>query len=164
MAKGKGVALVDDADFEKYGHLRWCVGSSGYAHRNTGVKTVLLHRLIMDAHEGEEIDHRDLNKLNCQRSNLRRCSRSENMRNRRLDSDNRSGYKGVYFHKKSGKLMARIRSNGRDKYLGLFLTPEAAAVAYDFAAVEHHGEFAMLNYPEIGRLLGCATVNSARPN
>jgi len=40
---------------------------------------------------------------------------------------------GVYFDKPSGKFMARLRINGKMKYLGLFSTPEEAFFAYKLA-------------------------------
>lgn len=56
-------------------------------------------------------------------------------------------YKGVSFHKLTGRWSAQIGVNRRLHYLGLFDTPEQAAYAYDAAAKEHHGEFARLNFP-----------------
>ena len=79
-------------------------------------------------------------------SNLRIASRSQNLMNQRIYRNNTSGYKGVYWDKTTGKWAARIMSQGRRKFLGSFTTPEAAALAYDKAAKELHGEFAKLNF------------------
>ena len=79
-------------------------------------------------------------------SNLRICSCSQNSMNRSIRSTNKSGYKGVSWHRTAGKWRAKIDSYGRRKHLGLFSTPEAAALAYDKAAKELHGEFAQLNF------------------
>ena len=79
-------------------------------------------------------------------SNLRICSRSQNLINQTIRSTNTSGYKGVSWHKPVNQWRAQITSCGRHKYLGLFTTPEAAALAYDKAAKGLHGEFANLNF------------------
>jgi len=71
------VALVDDADFDWLSRSKWHCSNDGYAV--SGV--VVMHRLIMDAPDGMEVDHIDRNKLNNRRSNLRVCTHAENMRN-----------------------------------------------------------------------------------
>jgi hypothetical protein len=43
-------------------------------------------------------------------------------------SRSETGFKGVY--KDSGKFAARIRENGKQRHLGLFATPEEAALCY----------------------------------
>ena len=79
-------------------------------------------------------------------SNLRIVSSSQNKINQSIRSTNTSGYKGVTLRKTSGKWQAEIMSQGRRKFLGSFTTPEAAALAYDLAAKNLHGEFANLNF------------------
>jgi hypothetical protein len=56
--------------------------------------------------------------------------------------DNTSGFKGVTFHRKMKKWVAWIRAGGKNVYLGLHSTPEAAHDAYVKAAVRVYGEFA----------------------
>jgi hypothetical protein len=94
------------------------------------------------------VDHIDGNGLNNTRANLRICTIAENVRSSRRRTDNGSGYKGVGFHKASGKWVARIVTNGEKMYLGLYESPEQAAAVYDLAAHKYHGEFARLNFPE----------------
>jgi len=94
------------------------------------------------------VDHKDGDGLNNQRSNLRRSSALQNSQNQRLSRRNKSGFKGVFF--KGPKWMASIRMNGRSTHLGMFDSAEAAALAYDAAAAAAFGEFARLNFPDLG--------------
>ena len=94
-----------------------------------------------------EIDHKDENKLNNQRYNLRLATHSQNMINKKIRKDNTSGYKGV--HITSGKyILAHIRTGGKQIHLGSFIDIVSAAHAYDDAAKKYYGEFARLNFPE----------------
>jgi hypothetical protein len=70
------------------------------------------------------------------------------MSNRRLPDSNKTGYRGVHAHA-NGSFVAEIRANRKYQYLGLFPTPELAAMAYDAKAREIVGSFALLNFPNI---------------
>ena len=116
-----------------------------------------LHRIIAEVflndgkpltatQQVDHIKHADGSHAQDKLNNLRIASRSQNTMNQRIKCTNTSGYKGVYFSKPTGKWRAKIMSHGRLKYLGYFTTPEAAALAYDKAAKEFHGEFANLNF------------------
>src|SRR5262249_7287141 len=100
-----------------------------------------LHRAILGDTANGDIDHRDHDGLNNRRSNLRPCSRSENLSNGR-HRPGRSGFRGVYRHKGAAGWDARLTR----KHLGTFPTPEEAARAYDAAAIARFGEFATLNF------------------
>lgn len=115
-------------------------------------KVVLLHRILMDAQPGEEVDHRDGDGLNCTRQNMRRATREQNCRNQRRSSLNTSGYKGVHWDKARERWAAAIKHNGKNLHLGRFTDKESAARAYDAKARELGGEFARLNFPEEGEL------------
>ena len=90
-----------------------------------------------------DIDDFDLDN---RRINLRSCTASENRSNRVMSKYNTSGYRGVYWSKHTNKWCARIQINRKGIYLGLFTSKKEAAKAYDAAALEHHGEFASLNF------------------
>lgn len=92
----------------------------------------------------EHIDHINLNGMDNRLENLREASRSENLRNIRIFSSNKSGHKGVSWDKKQGKWTARISTGKVYKFLGYFLRLEDAARAYQVAAKKHHGEFMRL--------------------
>ena len=151
LAHKKGVALVDDADFELVTMFKWHMKSKGRAATNlpkiSGKQpTLLMHRLIMDAKAGQQIDHINGDPLDNRRENLRFCTASQNKANTKRHSDCTSGYKGVTWQKSVDKWQAQIQVNGKKKYLGCFGTADDAAKAYDQAAIEHFGEFARPNF------------------
>lgn len=86
----------------------------------------------------QDIDHRDGNPANCRWLNLRLATAGQNRANSKPTS--RAGLKGV--QRKGNRWQARIRTQGKLRYLGTFETSEAAANAYMVAATQHHGEFA----------------------
>lgn len=132
---------VDAADVWVFGETNWVVNRAGRI-RQTGGKKLELQRFLMGDPDGMHVDHIDGDPTNNVRSNLRLCTHAENMRNRKIHSNNRSGYKGVYF---GGTLWrAQIRANGKTYRLGYHKTPEDAYAAYQKAAAELHGEFARM--------------------
>jgi hypothetical protein len=103
----------------------------------------------MDAPADLEVDHINHNGLDNRRSNLRLATPSQNNANQRPRQDARltSKYKGVYYDKSRGRWAATIHVDGRTRGLGRYDTEDAAAAAYDHAAAEVWGEFALLNQP-----------------
>ena len=89
-----------------------------------------------------QIDHIDGNGCNNKIKNLRLATNMQNGYNRKMNTNNTSGYKGVSFDKRNNKWVAEIMFNGNHKYLGLFCLPELAHMAYCKAAAELHGDFA----------------------
>lgn len=147
------VALVDDEDYEYLVQWKWHAHKDArrdvwYAKRNINLKnghykSIQMHRIIMNTKVGMEVDHIDGDGLNNQKYNLRNCFRSGNMRNRRYTG--KVEYLGVHIRKNRGTYVATIHFNKNLKYLGSFKTAEEAAIAYNKAAIEIHGEFARLN-------------------
>lgn len=156
------VALVDDEDWETLSQYRWHAnprphrasrgGRNWYAYRQEyrdgTTKTLSMHRQILGAKQGQDIDHRDGNGLNNCRSNLRFASKSQNMANRDVPKPAASGFRGVSWRPEKSKWYARINAFCRTRHLGYFHSPEQAARAYDRAAAELFGDFARLNFPE----------------
>lgn len=107
---------------------------------------MLLHRAVMGVEKGMECDHRDGDKLNNQRENLRVSTRSQNMLNIGSRKGSASQYCGV--GPSGTKWKAGIRLNYKYKHLGVYTTEEAAARAYDYAAHTASPEFAKLNFDD----------------
>ena len=109
-------------------------------------KVHLAHRLAWLHVYGEwpdgDIDHVDTDPTNNAIGNLRLATKSQNNANRRLSAKSASGFKGVTWHAKKRKWQAQIKLPGRNLYLGIYGTPEAAHAAYIQAANEYFGEFA----------------------
>lgn len=144
LNKGKR-ALVDCEDAMRLGAYRWRINHAGYAVRDTsGGRVVFLHNEILGARP-RSVDHVNLDRLDNRRENLRFTTEMLNKANLRLRSDNSTGFKGV--SRRRGKWRATINCNGRQRHLGDFGDPQAAAIAYDDAARTLFGEFARLNFP-----------------
>lgn len=143
-------AIVDDEDFERINAFKWRVLPSGdnlYGSRteqkNKKKSNILMHRLILGITDKSiKIDHKNGNGLDNRKENLRSSTRNQNARNlTRKRSNNTSGYRGVSFEKYSGKWMAYIYVEGKQKKLGRYLDQLDAAKAFDKAAKELFGEY-----------------------
>lgn len=159
LDKGKRTS-VDDEDYARLVGLAWlatwCPGDRRWRAVRSGKagepKMIYMHRVIMRAGRGELVDHASRDTLDNQKDNLRKCTRAQNAWNsRRRISGKTSRYKGVCFN--DGNVIghpwrATITVNGKQKYLGFHKTQRAAAWAYDLAAREHFGEFALTNFKE----------------
>jgi len=93
---------------------------------------------------GAEVDHEDNNPSNNAIGNLRLATSQEQKRNKRVQSNNRSGLKGAYYHAchKGKKWRSQIKVGETLIFLGYFHTPEEAHAAYGEAAEQHFGKFA----------------------
>lgn len=154
LTKGQ-VALIDDIDADLAG-FKWYTLNAGSASGHYAVRAsarpnrvaILLHRVILERMTGRPLtkveltDHANGDTLDNRRANLRIATKAENMQNRRKSAHNTSGFKGVNWHRKTGKWQARITVNGKRKNLGYFDSPEMAHATYCEAAIKYHGEFA----------------------
>jgi len=144
------VAKVDMEDYERVMTRRWGVaGRRPFLYARTNASDRLyMHRFILGLRKGEQGDHKNGDTLDNRRSNLRKCSHSQNMWNNKGSRKNTSGFKGVSYHKDTGKFQAYITKDDKYRHLGLFVLAEDAARAYDAAALKLFGEFAKLNFPK----------------
>jgi hypothetical protein len=126
-------AIVDDEDFESLDQYYWyakkdrvtvyACGTLSRKPSNVGEitagrrrpkghgsigKMITLHRFLLNAPDGIEVDHINRNGLDNRRSNLRLASRSENLQNRRRFKNNKIGHKAIHFENKTGRYVVKI--------------------------------------------------------
>jgi len=134
-------AIVDAADYGFLARRTWRL-AKGYATTRINGKLVFMHRHILKPGEGELVDHRNGDKLDNRRSNIRVCNSQDNARNR-FAVTGKSRFKGV--RNDRGIWRAQIKIDQVTIHLGCFDTELSAAKAYDKAALLHFGEFAKTN-------------------
>ena len=143
-------AVVDDEDYAELMKHRWCVrrGNGGFwvAIRNSngydpkeGPRQYQMHREIMKAPRGVEVDHINGDTLDNRRANLRLATRSQNLANRRAFSN--TGYKGVTRYKNDPTRFTL-------QFAKVYTSAEEAAQMYDKITRLVNGEFARVNFPE----------------
>lgn len=103
--------------------------------------TIFLHREILTPEDGFYVDHISGNGLDCRRINLRPATCEQNAQNSRRRKDNKSGLKGVSWHKQRGAWVAQISVHGKRRHIGLFTTKYEAHEAYKEFSKQFHGEF-----------------------
>lgn len=109
-----------------------------------------IHRLLAEAfipnpNNLKEVDHIDRDRKNYNINNLRWCSHSQNNQNKNRQSNNKSGIIGVSWDKTNNKWTARIKTEGKYKFLGYFTDIEDAKKTRKEAEQKYFGEFAPTN-------------------
>ena len=123
----------------------------------TGYQVIGIDRKIYQAHTlaiyyttgvypTTTVDHIDGNILNNAVSNLRLVTRSQNMMNTKLRTDNSTGVKGVHFNKNRGYYVAQITVDKKKRNIGYYKDLEEAKEAIRKARIDLHGEFARVTY------------------
>lgn len=146
------VALVDDEDYERVMRYKWCATrahNTWYGMRRIRIDgkrtTQMLHRFILNAPSGVEVDHKDFDGLNCTRRNIRIATHQQNNWNKRKRPNTSSRFIGVVFDRERKHWRAHIYLNGKRVWLGRFRDERQAAQARNAAALTYRGEFARLN-------------------
>ena len=147
------IAIVDDEDFNELSRFKWYAlrgYSTFYALRyykiNEKWLAMGMHRQIMNAQKGQQVDHKNRNGLDNRRCNLRFCDFSQNQQNKKPQRGGTSKLKGVMWCKAKNKWRSMIQLNGEKYHLGRFNTEIEAAKVYDAKAKELFGEFAGTNF------------------
>lgn len=140
---------------ENYWHAAWNEPTQSYyavrgssVHEGFGDKqyTVRMHRSLMGLNKSDKrrVDHENCDTLDNRMCNLRFATHAENMRNRKLQRNNTTGYKGVTKRKGYNRWIAQISINGTPTKLGSAKTPHGAYKLYCAAANRLYGSFARL--------------------
>lgn len=148
--------IIDKEDITKCEEYNWelCKSHRNVEGKNWGTyyyayssktkkhpKQILLHRLVTDCPKGFDVDHIDKNTYNNRKSNLRICTRSENLCNRKMQINNSSGVVGVTWSKKDNKWMAYIMLHKKFINLGYFTDINKAAKVRKQVEQKYFGEF-----------------------
>lgn len=129
LTKNK-IAIIDDDDFDRVFVNKWSYHHTGYVVR--GKPQISLHRFIMEAKKGQNIDHKNRNKLDNRKENLRFCTRKQNQWN--------FPYR-IAFRKDRNAWILRMNVNGKKKYIGYFKNEELAKEARRKVSLKYHKEF-----------------------
>ncbi len=145
------VVLIDKEDYPSVSKYTWTTNKTGYVQRyfrdsvTKKMGSISLSRFLMGVSDKmwQEVmvDHINGDKLDNRRSNLRLANNTENQWNSKKSTRNKSGYKGVLWHKLHKKWMVSIQ---RD-CVGYYDDLEVAAWFYNKHAKERFGDFARLN-------------------
>lgn len=153
IAVGKRTVIVDVEDLSVFAGWTISISTCNYVRllgpfSEKPQRCVYLHRVLLDASVETCVDHISGDRLDNRRANLRICTHAENSRNRKCLDSARRLFKGCHYYKNQRgdkKWIARIWVNGRNLFLGCFVTPEEAALAYNEKARTEFGAFARLN-------------------
>lgn len=148
LSQGK-FAIVDPEDFEWLSQRRWYC-NKGYAYTTNKIgdrryENIAMHRLILEAPKGVDVDHANGNPLDNRRVNIRFCTQAQNNCNQRSApkrQNKTSKFKGVCWNPRRQKWVAKLGNN----IVAAFDSELEAAKAYDAAARFHYGEFAAPNF------------------
>ncbi len=151
LTQGK-FAIVDPEDFGRINQYKWYY-NKGYAlrhvRRNGKKCAIFMHRLVCPVPHGMFTDHINRNRLDNRKANLRPVTFRQNIWNAtRKRKMSKSPYNGITWSRQHHKWLARIYVGTKAVYLGFFKDEIKAAKAFDRAAKEHRGEYAVLNFPD----------------
>lgn len=139
------VAIVNENIYHELMKCKWCAikggGNTFYAYNK---KLGDMHRHILNPKTNFYTDHINRNGLDNRRCNLREATATLNGANRAKRKDSKWKFKGIRAARNE-KWQAVIKKSGNPYYLGTFDSQEKAAKAYNYAAKELFGEFAVLN-------------------
>ncbi len=152
------MVILDDSDYDILSKFSWSITCDGYVRHSRYLKKengrnvykhMLMHRMIIVPSAGYYLDHKNGNKLDNRQENLRICTTSQNQMNAaKRSKKTTSKYKGVHWNTSSNRWIVQIRKSGKNVHVGCFSDEDAAALAYDKAAVENYGDFCRLNFPK----------------
>ena len=143
---------IDLEDVKKCSEYKWhkheSVRGKEYIFTRINGKPIRLHRFVLDYWDLErEVDHIDGNGLNNKKNNLDIVTHHQNVMNqRKLPSNNISGYMGVHFHSQNHNWVAVIKVNQKNIHLGSFERIEDAIACRRAAELKYFGKNKRSNF------------------
>lgn len=133
----------DLEDYDKIKDICWHETSEGYlCGRDLNGGLIKIHQLILGI---KHIDHKNHNKLDNRKDNLRPSNDLLNSMNRSTPINNRSGCKGVCWRSREKKWRAYITHLGKRIELGLYDDLEEACLKRKEAENRLYGEWSYYN-------------------
>ena len=159
---GEKVVILDDDQFDKIKDIKWSIVKCKdnrdyhdlfYARGRVpnklvgkyGQSRIRMHRFLMDAPDGIQVDHINHNGLDNRLCNLRFATHQQQAANSRTQYRSTTGFKGVVFKRKKNLFVCRIRVNGKLIYGGSFKNVFEAALKYNKLALHYFGQYAQIN-------------------
>lgn len=122
----KARALIDIEDVDRCKEYKWSLSSNGYVVTRRKDETILLHRFIINPADDNVVDHKNHNRLDNRKSNLREATFSQNGMNKIMLNRNTSGVTGVSWSKRDKCYETYISIDGKRIHLGDFKEFETA--------------------------------------
>lgn len=133
VSRGR-VKIGDEAGTNQKGYLVTTIDAQRYSN----------HQIVYLMHNGyipDCIDHIDGNPANNSLDNLRAATLSENQFNRKMQRNNTSGVKGVFWNSRYKKWQVTINVNNRQHFAGRYTNIEDAKLAATNKRNQLHKEF-----------------------
>ena len=123
---------------------------TGRLHFGFKGKFYEVHKVIWEMHYGSvtpgmEIDHKNNMPNDNRIENLQELTHGDNSKKQLISKNNKTGYKGVSFHKRDNQFQSYICVNYKTIHLGYFDTAEEAYEARKIAELHYYGSNLMVS-------------------
>lgn len=149
LSNSEDKVKISRVDYKYLSQYRWRLNKGGYVERTTD--GALIHRIISGIESSDiVIDHKDRDRLNNSRCNLRPATRLQNSYNRAGKKDSITKRKNVNYDKRYNVVYVRVKSKRekRKYFRGFSLNNlELATGLADLMMIRMHGEFSATNRP-----------------
>ena len=143
---GRNYFYFDLEDFDKIKDYTWRFGNKGEVVTMRNGTSILLHRIIMGVNDFDiQIDHIKHKRYDNRKSQLRLVDNSRNQMNVNIRKDNRSGYKGVSWHKHQMMWYVYINVQNKRIHLGYFNNLQDAVNTRKQAEEKYYGKYSYAN-------------------
>lgn len=136
LTNSEEIMFCDLEDWDKLKIFCWSKGNTGYAEARVNGRTTLFHHLVLECKKGMVRDHKNRNKLDNRKDNLRIVTYFENNVNVERANSNLYGVPGAY--KNGNRIVVRINVRGKPIYLGTYKTVEEAKEAREKAEEKYY--------------------------